>query len=141
MALYGILAALAWTGHVWEALLLWWLPLKIGSRVGPAELAAITSGVEGAPVGSRVVPAPQLPPPADPTRMGRRRFVPGLHRHAAQAQVGRGLGDKFVQLAKERSSAGLQLWTFQANEPARRFYARAGFVPCPPFGFGNGNAA
>lgn len=29
--LYGILAALAWTGHVWEALFLWWLPLKIGS--------------------------------------------------------------------------------------------------------------
>lgn len=27
--LYGVLAALAWTGHVWEALLLWWLPLKI----------------------------------------------------------------------------------------------------------------
>jgi len=28
---YSILAGLAWTGHVWEALLLWWLPLKIGS--------------------------------------------------------------------------------------------------------------
>lgn len=28
---YSILAALAWSGHVWEALLLWWLPLKIGS--------------------------------------------------------------------------------------------------------------
>lgn len=28
---YTILAALAWSGHVWEALLLWWLPLKIGS--------------------------------------------------------------------------------------------------------------
>lgn len=29
--LYGILAALAWTGHVWEAVFLWWLPLKIGA--------------------------------------------------------------------------------------------------------------
>jgi beta-carotene hydroxylase len=29
--LYAVLTALAWTGHVWEALLLWWLPLKIGS--------------------------------------------------------------------------------------------------------------
>lgn len=31
MVLYSILAALAWTGHVWEAVFLWWLPLKIGS--------------------------------------------------------------------------------------------------------------
>lgn len=30
VGLYGILAALAWSGYVWEALLLWWLPLKIG---------------------------------------------------------------------------------------------------------------
>lgn len=28
---YSILAALAWSGHVWEALMLWWLPLKLGS--------------------------------------------------------------------------------------------------------------
>lgn len=28
---YGILAALAWSGHVWEAVFLWWLPLKIAS--------------------------------------------------------------------------------------------------------------
>ena len=28
---YSILATLAWNGHVWEALLIWWLPLKIGS--------------------------------------------------------------------------------------------------------------
>ena len=28
---YSILAALAWSGHVWEAVLLWWLPHKIGS--------------------------------------------------------------------------------------------------------------
>jgi beta-carotene hydroxylase len=27
---YSILAALAWTGHVWEAVFMWWLPLKIG---------------------------------------------------------------------------------------------------------------
>jgi beta-carotene hydroxylase len=29
IGLYGVLCALAWTGHVWEALLLWWLPLRI----------------------------------------------------------------------------------------------------------------
>jgi ribosomal protein S18 acetylase RimI-like enzyme len=33
-----------------------------------------------------------------------------------------------VQLAKERNAEGLQLWTFQANEPAQRFYERHGFV-------------
>jgi GNAT superfamily N-acetyltransferase len=41
---------------------------------------------------------------------------------------GRGIGDRFVALAKERQPAGLQLWTFQVNEPARRFYERHGFV-------------
>ncbi|MCY7298820.1 MAG: GNAT family N-acetyltransferase, partial [Ilumatobacteraceae bacterium] len=42
--------------------------------------------------------------------------------------MGRGLGDKLMKLAKERSPEGLQLWTFQVNEPARRFYERHGFV-------------
>nr|WP_308288236.1 GNAT family N-acetyltransferase [Streptomyces corallincola] len=41
---------------------------------------------------------------------------------------GHGLGDRFVQLAKERSPGGLTLWTFQINEPAHRFYERHGFV-------------
>ena len=41
---------------------------------------------------------------------------------------GRGLGDRFVTLAKERRPEGLELWTFQVNRPARRFYERHGFV-------------
>ncbi len=41
---------------------------------------------------------------------------------------GRGIGDRFVELAKQRQPAGLQLWTFQVNEPAQRFYERHGFV-------------
>ncbi|MFJ8060187.1 GNAT family N-acetyltransferase [Streptomyces sp. NPDC096142] len=41
---------------------------------------------------------------------------------------GRGLGDRFVGLAKERSPEGLELWTFQVNKPAHRFYERHGFV-------------
>ncbi|MCW8380197.1 GNAT family N-acetyltransferase [Streptomyces justiciae] len=41
---------------------------------------------------------------------------------------GRGIGDRFVALAKERSPRGLQLWTFQVNKPAHRFYERHGFV-------------
>ncbi|MEU3250436.1 GNAT family N-acetyltransferase [Streptomyces sp. NPDC006997] len=41
---------------------------------------------------------------------------------------GRGIGDRFVAVAKERSPRGLTLWTFQVNTPAHRFYERHGFV-------------
>jgi GNAT superfamily N-acetyltransferase len=41
---------------------------------------------------------------------------------------GRGLGDRFVALAKELFPSGLSLWTFQVNEAAGRFYERHGFV-------------
>ena len=41
---------------------------------------------------------------------------------------GRGIGDRFVRLAKERSPQGLDLWTFQVNKPAHRFYERHDFV-------------
>jgi GNAT superfamily N-acetyltransferase len=44
------------------------------------------------------------------------------------AWIGRGLGERFLALAEERSPSGLQLWTFQMNESARRFYERHGFV-------------
>lgn len=43
------------------------------------------------------------------------------------ARRGQGLGDRFVALAKELRPDGLELWTFQVNGPARRFYARHGF--------------
>lgn len=41
---------------------------------------------------------------------------------------GRGLGDRFVALAKKLRPDGLSLWTFQVNSPARRFYERHGFA-------------
>lgn len=41
--------------------------------------------------------------------------------------IGRGLGERFVQRAKAAHPAGLQLWTFQTNAPAQRFYERLGF--------------
>ncbi|MFE3000305.1 GNAT family N-acetyltransferase [Nocardia sp. NPDC059246] len=41
---------------------------------------------------------------------------------------GSGLEDRFVDLAKRLRPNGLGLWTFQVNEPARRFYERHGFV-------------
>lgn len=44
------------------------------------------------------------------------------------AWQGRGIGARLVKVAKQRRPAGLALWTFQVNEPARRFYERHGFV-------------
>lgn len=41
---------------------------------------------------------------------------------------GHGIGDLFIELAKKERPQGLELWTFQVNAPARRFYARHGFV-------------
>ncbi|GJF22169.1 MULTISPECIES: GNAT family N-acetyltransferase [Streptomyces] len=48
--------------------------------------------------------------------------------YLAPDRRGRGIGDRFVTLAKERRPAGLSLWTFQVNTPARRFYERHGFT-------------
>jgi GNAT superfamily N-acetyltransferase len=42
--------------------------------------------------------------------------------------TGRGLGSQLLQVAKEQHPDGLELWTFQANHGARRFYERHGFV-------------
>ncbi|MEU4208477.1 GNAT family N-acetyltransferase [Streptomyces sp. NPDC026206] len=47
--------------------------------------------------------------------------------YLAPSWRGRGLGDRFVALAKERRPGGLDLWTFQVNTPAHRFYERHGF--------------
>ena len=44
------------------------------------------------------------------------------------AWIGRGLGVPFVELAEQRHPAGLQLWTFEVNAAAQRFYERLGFV-------------
>ncbi len=42
--------------------------------------------------------------------------------------IGRGLGDRCVEVAKQHLPHGIQLWVFQVNGPARRFYARHGFA-------------
>lgn len=44
------------------------------------------------------------------------------------ARRGQGIGDSLVELAKQQRPRGLELWTFQVNAPARRFYERHGFV-------------
>ena len=40
----------------------------------------------------------------------------------------RGLGERFLDAARQRHPDGLQLWTFQVNGQAQRFYERHGFV-------------
>ena len=42
--------------------------------------------------------------------------------------IGQGLGSMLVDIAKELHSEHLDLWTFQSNTAARRFYERHGFV-------------
>jgi ribosomal protein S18 acetylase RimI-like enzyme len=42
--------------------------------------------------------------------------------------TGHGVGSRLVELAKQRRPAGLELFTFQVNDGARRFYERHGFV-------------
>lgn len=51
------------------------------------------------------------------------------HLYIDAAFTGRGLGLRFLELAKQELPGGLQLWTFQSNVGARRFYERYGFVP------------
>jgi GNAT superfamily N-acetyltransferase len=41
---------------------------------------------------------------------------------------GRGVGDRFMDLAKRQRPDGLALWTFQVNGAAQRFYERHDFV-------------
>jgi pimeloyl-ACP methyl ester carboxylesterase/GNAT superfamily N-acetyltransferase len=52
--------------------------------------------------------------------------------------IGRGLGTRFLDLAKARRPAGLDLYCFQANGRARRFYERRDFAAIA-FGDGSGN--
>jgi GNAT superfamily N-acetyltransferase len=40
----------------------------------------------------------------------------------------KGVGSRLLDTAKQRRPTGLDLWTFQANAGARRFYERNGFV-------------
>jgi ribosomal protein S18 acetylase RimI-like enzyme len=48
--------------------------------------------------------------------------------HVDPQLTGRGLGSRLVELAKARQPDVLDLWTFQSNAGARRFYERHGFV-------------
>ena len=50
------------------------------------------------------------------------------HLYLERSHTGRGLGSRFVDLAKQRFPDGLRLWSFQDNHDALRFYRRHGFV-------------
>lgn len=58
--------------------------------------------------------------------------------YVAPAWIGRGLGRRFVDLARERRPDGLDLHCFQVNARARRFYEANGFTAIS-FGDGSGN--
>jgi ribosomal protein S18 acetylase RimI-like enzyme len=47
--------------------------------------------------------------------------------YIAPGWTGRGIGSRFVELAKRLRPAGLSLYTFGVNQGARRFYERHGF--------------
>ena len=50
------------------------------------------------------------------------------HLYVLPGWQGLDFGRALLRIAKAASTS-LQLWTFQRNEPARRFYERNGFVP------------
>jgi len=52
--------------------------------------------------------------------------------------IGHGIGRRLLDLAKRERPDGLELWCFQANARARRFYERNGFV-ATFFGDGSSN--
>lgn len=49
------------------------------------------------------------------------------HLYVRRGDTGKGIGKELLTYAKFKSPMGLQLWTFQVNERARRFYKREGF--------------
>jgi GNAT superfamily N-acetyltransferase len=49
--------------------------------------------------------------------------------YVAPGRTGEGIGARLLALAKERANGPLELWTFQVNVAARRFYQREGFEP------------
>ena len=58
--------------------------------------------------------------------------------YVAPEWIGLGLGRRLIALAKARRPEGLDLYCFQVNAFARRFYESHGFVPIA-FGDGSGN--
>jgi ribosomal protein S18 acetylase RimI-like enzyme len=51
------------------------------------------------------------------------------HLYVEPERTGSGIGTALLAHAKARRPAGFTLWTFQANDGARRFYERHGLEP------------
>ena len=51
------------------------------------------------------------------------------HLYVEPERTGSGIGTALLDHAKARRPAGFTLWTFQANDGARRFYERHGLEP------------
>jgi len=47
--------------------------------------------------------------------------------YCKRGHTGKGIGTELLDFAKTQSPTGLQLWTFQVNTGARKFYQREGF--------------
>lgn len=62
--------------------------------------------------------------------VGMMSLTPGwIHQlYIAPDRLGEGIGRQLLDLAKGRATGDLQLWTFQVNDRARRFYERNGFT-------------
>src|SRR5579859_6632310 len=58
--------------------------------------------------------------------------------YVAPGWTGQGIGSRLIGLAQSRRPDGLDLYTFQVNRGARRFYERNGFVEVA-FGDGSDN--
>jgi 8-oxo-dGTP pyrophosphatase MutT (NUDIX family)/GNAT superfamily N-acetyltransferase len=72
--------------------------------------------------------------------VGQIMLAPGWlhHLYIDPSWMGRGVGDQFMALARQRQPDGLQLWAFETNAKARRFYERHGFTAVE-FTDGSGN--
>lgn len=55
-------------------------------------------------------------------------FGRGWLHHLYVSRRNHGVGAALLEAVQARSKEGLQLWTFQANQGAQRFYQRHGFI-------------
>ncbi len=62
--------------------------------------------------------------------LGTIALAPGWieHLYVRPDRLGEGIGRRLLDLAKGRAGGPLELWAFQVNDRARRFYERNGFV-------------